>query len=584
MSDDQSDSTLNAKPERKHSILCVDDERPVLEALALTLRRKYAVTLADSATEALAVLRDTPDITVIISDMRMPFMNGAQFLAASKTIAPRARRILLTGDKDPGSAIAAVNEGAIFKFLSKPCPTAELHHAVEAAVADFESEMQERSAIRRLAEREVLKHDPLTGLESREALLERLDHRTQQRGPGSERHVVLLIDIENTEELTDVYDSKAADHALLILATRLRTTLPTAKCLARYKQNCFVALLGAKEPAETLAGSTAANVVDALERPVSLGSAVLQYRIKIGVAQTPAGGSVPRLVLRHAELALQEARLPGRPPVYVYSQEFGDKHERRLETLRALKTAVHEQTLTLLYQPIVDIERHRIYSIEALARWEHALLGKVAPDVFIPLAEQAGMMSELGGWVLERACTDASHLAPDSFPRVSVNVSVAQLHDAGFVDRVSHALATSGLAPSSLELEVTESVFAVDLDKICAVLADVRRLGVSVAIDDFGAGYSSLAYLSRLPVDILKVDGAFIRDFHRGGETIIGATLAMARKLELEVIIEGVETAQAVEQVRRLGATKIQGYHFARPMPAAHLSDWHRTFARGKST
>ena len=563
----------------------MDDEAPVLEGLALTLRRNYTVMLADSGAEALDVLRDMPDVTVIISDMRMPFMNGAQFLAASRAIAPRARRILLTGDKDPGSAISAVNEGAIFKFLSKPCPTAELHRAVEAAVADFESEMQERSAIRRLAEREVLKHDPLTGLESRESLLERLDRRTPQRGPEEgDRYIALLIDIENTEELTDAYDSKAADHALLILATRLRTTLPTAKCLARYKQNCFVALLASKEPAETLPGRAAANVVEALEQPVSLGSTVLQYRIKVGVAQTPPEGGVPRLVLRHAELALKEAKLSGRPPVYLYTQEFGEKYERRRETIRALKNAIQEETLTLLYQPIVDIERHRIYSIEALARWEHPLLGAVSPGVFIPLAEQTGLMGQLGEWVLRRACIDASHLPPDTFPRVSVNVSVAQLHDAGFLDNVSHSLAASGLAATSLELEVTESVFAEDLDKICAVLADVRRLGISVAIDDFGAGYSSLVYLSRLPVDILKVDGVFIRDFDRGGETIIGATLAMAHKLALEVVVEGVETAQAVEQVRRLGATKIQGYHYARPMPAARLSDWHRTFTKGRST
>ncbi len=563
----------------------MDDEAPVLEGLALTLRRTYTVMLAGSGAEALDVLRDTPEVTVIISDMRMPFMNGAQFLAASRAIAPRARRILLTGDKDPGSAISAVNEGAIFKFLSKPCPTAELHRAVEAAVADFESEMQERSAIRRLAEREVLKHDPLTGLESRESLLERLDHRTPQRGSEEgDRYSALLIDIENTEELTDAYDSKAADHALLILATRLRTTLPTAKCLARYKQNCFVALLASKEPAETLPGRAAANVVEALEQPVSLGSTVLQYRIKVGVAQTPAEGGVPRLMLRHAELALKEAKMSGRPPVYLYTQEFGEKYERRRETIRALKNAIQEETLTLLYQPIVDIERHRIYSIEALARWEHPLLGAVSPGVFIPLAEQTGMMGQLGEWVLRRACIDASHLPPDTFPRVSVNVSVAQLHDAGFLDCVSDSLAASGLAATSLELEVTESVFAEDLDKVCAVLADLRRLGISVAIDDFGAGYSSLAYLSRLPVDILKVDGVFIRDFDRGGETIIGATLAMAHKLALEVVVEGVETAQAVEQVRRLGATKIQGYHYARPMSAAHLSDWHRTFTKGRST
>ncbi len=559
------------------SILCVDDEPHILDALAVTLGRHYHIRTASSGGAALAILRESPDIPVIISDMRMPSMNGAQFLAASRKIAPNARRILLTGYADTASAILAVNEGGIFRYLTKPCPFATLVEAVEAALADFDEDARERSAIRRTVTHDLRSHDSLTGLASRETLLERLDACRREHEPGDwQAEVVLAIEISDFDE-SGGYDSKMADRLICLLSSTLQRAIPRAQCLARYREATFVALIVPGEQSDESLKSFAAGVVAALETPVELDGAMVQMRANVGIARIPTA-SDPRVALRYAELAAREAKRHGNDAVHFFSQDSMLKNERRRETIQALRVAVAQQSLSLCYQPIVDFEQHRVYSVEALARWEHPQLGAVSPATFIPLAEETGLMVPLGSWVMQRACGEFRNLDAPKFQRVSVNVSVAQILDSRFMYCLYQALETSRIEPAALELELTETVFAEDLDRVCKLLSEVRLLGVSVAIDDFGAGYSSLSYLARLPVDVLKIDRSFVEDFDRGGETIIAAALSVARKLKLEVIVEGVETVSQLERLRALGACKFQGYLFARPMPAASLPSWHEDF------
>jgi diguanylate cyclase (GGDEF)-like protein len=563
-----------------HRILCVDDDPRVLEGLALTLGRCFQVELAGSGMAALEILRERGDTTVIISDMQMPSMNGAQFLAASRKIAPEARRILLTGQADLASAILAVNEGGIFRFLTKPCARATLVAAVEAAMSDFDRDARERSAIRRTITRE-LSHDALTGLASREILLKRLE---QSRGTGEPAdwrdEVVFMIEISNVEEQSGGYDSKTADRLILLLARKLQEVIPTAECLARYRDATFAAVLIPTDPTNASLEALAARIVSVLEQPVEVDGALIQTSVTVGIARIPAGTLDARVAVRHAELAAREAKRYGNDPVRLFSQDSIDKTERRRETLQALRIAVSKQQLNLHYQPIIDVETKRVYSVEALARWEHAQLGLIPPTTFIPLAEETGLMVPLGEWVMNRACADGRglNLLDPVFSRVSINVSVVQILDGRFMQVLHRAIETSGINPSALELELTESVLAEDLARVCKVLDDVRALGARVAIDDFGAGYSSLSYLTRLPVDVLKIDRSFVRDFERGGEAIIGAALSVARTLKIDAIVEGIETAAELARVRALGATKVQGYYFARSMPAANLVGWHSTF------
>jgi len=325
--------------------------------------------------------------------------------------------------------------------------------------------------------------------------------------------------------------------------------------------------------------SLGAGIVGVLEQPVDLDGITMQCHAAVGIARIPVGAVDPRNALRYAELAAREAKRHGNDPVRLFSRDSISKNERRRETIQALRVAIAQQHLNLYYQPIIDIEQGGVYSIEALARWEQADLGFVSPATFIPLAEETGLMIPLGEWVINRACADGRSLVGPAFPRISVNVSVPEILNRGFMYCLYQAIQTSGLDPSALELELTETVFAEDLDRVCKLLSEVRLLGVSVAIDDFGVGYSTLAYLARLPVDVLKIDRTFVSDFERGGEAVIAAAVSMANTLDLQVIVEGIETAAELARVRALGAKKIQGFYFARPMPAAGLSSWYANFS-----
>jgi predicted signal transduction protein with EAL and GGDEF domain len=568
-------AVLQGMAPEEYPVLCVDDEPQILEALALTLGRRFNVSMACGPEDALQKLRDAPHMAVIISDMRMPNMSGAEFLAASRRIAPDARRILITGYSDIPTAIAAVNEGQVFRFLTKPCESAELVEAVQAAIADIQEESVERSAIRRFAEREALDRDPHSGLASRERLLDRLtESQWRTTAEGGSTDCLYVIDIDNLLQIVDEANLSGSEPILGIFARRLQAHFPEAICLACYNETTFAVLVTESGNSEVALQLSGIKLADALTEPLNVGGFVLPVALSIGIARVPTGTDDSRVVLKHGELAAREAKRRGGNSVSVYSPESQAKAEYRRELLRALRVAVEKEELALHYQPIVDIENNRLHSVEALARWQHTQLGNVSPGTFIPLAEESGLMIPFGGWVLRQACSMARTLVGPVCPRVSVNVSVPQVMDPGFLYSIYLALEGSGLDPESLELELTESVFAGELDMVCRLLDDVRRLGVRIAIDDFGVGYSSLGYLSRLPINAVKTDISFVRNFHSGGEAIIGATLELAHKLGLEVVVEGVETAEMLEKVRGMGATNIQGYLFAKPMALPELTAW----------
>jgi EAL domain-containing protein (putative c-di-GMP-specific phosphodiesterase class I) len=285
-----------------------------------------------------------------------------------------------------------------------------------------------------------------------------------------------------------------------------------------------------------------------------------------------------RVVMGNAELAELAVRDKAAGLPFLFTVELGESAAYKRALVRSLRQAILEDQLELNYQPIIDIKAGRLHSVEALARWRHPQYGDVAPGTFIPLAESAGLIVPFGEWAMRRVCREAASIVEKGFPRVALNVSVIQLLDPEFLYGLYLALDDARLEPCALEIEVTESVFAQDMDQLLSILLDVQKLGIHIAIDDFGAGYSSLTYLSRLPVSIVKTDGAFMRDFDAGGEAIIVATLGMAAKFGLETIIEGVETAAMLENAKSVGATLVQGYHFARPMPLAALDAWRDAF------
>jgi predicted signal transduction protein with EAL and GGDEF domain len=558
-----------------HAVLCVDDEPQLLEALALTLGHRYYVELAASGQAALEKLRSLPTPTVIVSDMRMPKMNGAQLFSEALRIAPDARRILLTGHADVQSAIAAVNEGRIFRYLTKPCATAELVEAVEAAIADYEGEMRDKSAIRRTVEREIECYDRLTGLTSRERLLDRLlALQSGEQADPSASFSLFLIELKESEDLMAGCGALAFDRVMCILKERLESHATGAHLLARAGSHSLAAILPTplQPPADLeLLGI---RLHDALALPADLDGLVLPLDVTIGVVRIADGSAHADELLRRAEHAARTARRNGNNRVCVHSPESAAEAEYRCELSRSLRLAVANATMTLHFQPIMDVVRNSLHSVEALARWEHPQLGFISPATFIPLLEQMGLMVQFGEWALTTACRQMHGIVGPACPRISVNVSITQILHANFLHSVYSALEDSGLAPGQLEIEVTESLFVEDIEAVCTILEDVRALGVHVALDDFGAGYSSLHTLNRLPVDVMKIDGVFARDFDTGGEAIIDAALSIARKLELDAIVEGIESERMLTRIRELGATKVQGFLLARPMTLTDLKSW----------
>ncbi|MGA2710094.1 MAG: EAL domain-containing protein [Steroidobacteraceae bacterium] len=565
-------------------ILCVDDDRDILDAIAPHLHPSYLVELATSGAEGLRLLRQYPDIAVIVSDLRMPGMDGSKFLAASRALAPDARRILLTGCDDMSAAIAAVNDGQICRFLTKPCAPRTFLAGIEFALSEYRSEMANRSAIRQFTARHVLGEDRVTGLASRERLLETLGSLIDERNLGREAvGTVYLLHIHFVPPFAENVDSAAVDEWIRAIAEQLTRKALGANCIARWDKNVFAVFDDLPASAPEALYRRGQDLADSATSSWEIGSVYVTTEISVGIVAIAAGMIEPQVVMRHAELAEQEARGNSGAKVALYTAETGAKAEYQRDVIRSLRKAITDGELELHYQPIVDINTHTVHSVEALARWSHPRYGKIPPTVFIPLAEAAGLIISLGAWVLRQACSDARALLDLGFPRIALNVSIMQLLDTGFLYSLYIALEDSGLPPAALEIEVTESVFAQDLDRVRSILLDIRKLGVCVAIDDFGTGYSSLSYLNQLPVNLVKIDGAFIRDFERGGEAILGATIDVAHKLHLETIVEGVETPTMLAQARSVGAILIQGYHFARPMPLAALAEWHAGFARESS-
>lgn len=554
-------------------ILCVDDEAEVLKGLALHLRKHYDLLTSPSGEAALELLSRTEDVAVIMTDMRMPGMNGAEFLARSRNVAPDAQRILLTGQTDLASAIAAVNEGQICRFLTKPCSPPVLLEAIAAAVRLHRDSDRVREVIRERLEHEHLQVDALTGLLSRQQLLGNLAAASHEPAIVGSTLAAYFVEVDGVDGLINDGDLPWGDEAAIITANRLKRFFTHGEVLARWGSDQFVITLHGPGLNDSELCARAQALLKVLKEPLVARHDAEEVRVSIGIAALIDKSQWQRLV-QHAALAAREARAKDGGEVCLYQHDAPLRAETQRTMLRALRQAIAENSLQLHYQPIIDVARDRVHSLECLLRWTHATLGPIPPATFIPLAEQSGDIQELGKWVLWRACHEGLALVEDYAMRLAVNVSPLQLNDPTFLPHLKDCLAHSGLAPDCLELELTETALAGDLQRLRDTLNSVRALGVRIAIDDFGSGYSSLAYIAQLPVDLIKVDGVFVRDFVNGGAAVVRAACGLASDLRRELVIECVETREMLAQLKSIGGTLFQGYLFSKPLPASDVALW----------
>lgn len=415
-------------------------------------------------------------------------------------------------------------------------------------------------------------HDVLTGLPNRAFLVRRLELALGAAATAQEMVAALFVDLDGFKHVNDSLGHAVGDELLRVVAVALSAKVGDAGFVARLGGDEFVVVLDKVKPADP--ALIAGTVNRLFDRPFAVGERKLYVTASIGVAVAPKDGGDADTLLKHADLALYAAKAQGKNTFRFFATEMSEKAAARQKLENALRDAMRNGELFLHYQPQVRLSDRRLTGVEALARWRSPEFGMVPPDKFIPLAEENGFILEIGAWVLREACRQAAiwRAAGLDVPRMAVNLSIQQIKHGKVTDLVAAACREARLDPSRLELEVTESM-AMDRSSPSDALDELRAAGVSLSIDDFGAGHSSLSRLRHLPVQKLKIDRSFIQDIgrDRDDEIIVAAVTALGRSLGLEIVAEGVETEEQAAFLLNAGCDMGQGYLFARPMTGSEL-------------
>ena len=417
-------------------------------------------------------------------------------------------------------------------------------------------------------------HDNLTGLPNRSLLQDRLAHSVARAERGNRKVAVLFIDLDNFKNINDTLGHDVGDELLRQVARRLSDSVRVEDTIARQGGDEFIVLLESLEDGRG-ASVVAQKILNSLRQPFTLGGTEQHVSGSVGIAVYPDDGRDAQTLMKNADTAMFHGKALGKNTYQYFTPQMNIAVKRRMTLESALRRAVMQKDFVLHYQPQVNLETGEIIAVEALVRWQTEDSGTVMPGDFIPLAEETGLINEIGEWVLREGCRQAREWHDMGLPkrRIAINLSARQFADRGFLDMVTRVLAETGVEPGTLELEITESQVMRQTDGMILLLNKLAEMGVQLAIDDFGTGYSSLSYLKRLPIQKLKIDQSFVRDItvDPNDTAIVVAIINMARSLDLETIAEGVETAGQLALLRSKGCRIGQGFYFSAPVRAASL-------------
>ena len=482
-----------------------------------------------------------------------------------------------------GATVDSVSEGtrtsltadgpkALMRELADGRVIAVTHRAMPGGgwVSTFEDVTERRRNEARIVH--MARHDGLTDLPNRTALREIGIERLGEARDAGTGLAVLCLDLDRFKPVNDSFGHAVGDGLLKAVAGRLRTHVRGDDVVARLGGDEFAVLYAVADADE--AAALAERLIRVVSAPYRLDGVSAEIGMSVGIALSgpDAGGRDIERLLKEADMALYEAKAAGRGTFRLFEPKMDETVRERIALERELREALQAGRFEVHYQPLVDLSDDRITGMEALVRWRHPERGLVSPAVFIPLAEETGLIVPLGEWVLRQACRDAA-----SWPggtSVAVNVSPLQLRHRGFAGTVVAALAASGLAAARLELEITESVLLDDTEANLETLHGLRGLGVRISMDDFGTGYSSISYLRRFPFDKIKIDRSFVRDCAASPDAgaIIRAIVGLGASLGITTLVEGVETEPQLAAIRAEGAREVQGFLFSPPRPAAEAA------------
>jgi diguanylate cyclase len=510
----------------------------------------------DEAADHLAAQR-VSCVLLDASGSELEPMSALARLTAARSDVPI---VVLGADGSSTLALAAVQAGAQDYLVRDEVDAGSLERSIRYAIDRKRTEVQ-------LAHLAV--HDHLTGLPNRSVFDERLEHALQRRRDGHGGVAVLFIDLDGFKRLNDSFGHGAGDEVLREAGVRIRSAVRPHDTVARLGGDEFTVLC------EGVHGDRGAltlgrRIAEELARPLVINGYEIVLRASIGVVLAEREHVTAEQLLQRSDDAMYHAKARGGGCPQLYTPGRAREragHEIQVES--ALRRGIPDE-LVALFQPVVALADGRLVAVEALARWQHPSRGLVPPAEFIPIAEQSGLVVALGNWVLGESCRRAAEWGD---LRVSVNVSGRQLAEGSLVESVARALEESGLAPERLQLELTETVLMDDIDGHIALMRALKELGVSLALDDFGKGYSSLSYLHRFPIDRIKIDRAFVGGLpeSRASVAIVSAVLSFANALDIEVVAEGIETQAHLDALLRLGCEYGQGFFFHRPLEAERI-------------
>jgi PAS domain S-box-containing protein len=456
---------------------------------------------------------------------------------------------------------------------------------VSGTVQDVTEQRQAQDRIRYLAN-----YDSLTGLANRRLFKERLDRAITDAAANGTMVALLFLDLDRFKRINDTLGHSAGDQLLRTVADRLRDRVRGSDVVGRPEgegdPDPPVSRLGGDEFTVLLsqitdpedAGDVAKRILEALPEPITVDGHEIWTTASIGIAVYPMDGEDVEALLKHADTAMYHAKERQRNSFHFFSKSMNAALVRKLSLESRLRDALRGDEFRLHYQPRLDLRTGRMIGMEALIRWEHPDLGVVSPKEFIPVTEEAGLINQIGSWVLCAACAQTKAWGDAGHSRlcVSVNVSSRQFSYRDITESVAKALRESGLDPHDLELEITESVMIRDDEATALTLRDLRAMGVRVALDDFGTGYSSLSYLTRFPLDTLKMDLAFIRDVATDPSAagVVTGVIAMAHSLNLRVVAEGVDSEDQAKVLRQMDCDEVQGFLYAGALPPREFLDY----------